>query len=537
MSPSAHAPIAAIATAPGRGGVGIVRISGRELGGFVRALFQRDLTPRHAHLLAFRDVPRDVPRDLAEDLPRDAPRNVSPDFALDETRATVRAMVPDETAAGAATSGALGEVLDEGLALFFPAPHSYTGEDVLELQGHGGPAVLRRVLDLCLRVGAGLGMRLAEPGEFTQRAFLNDRMDLAQAEAVADLIEATSEAAARGAMASLSGVFSERVTALADRIVHLRMLVEATLDFPEEEIDFLEKYQARPLLQGLRDDLDAIIAQTRQGVILREGLHVVLAGRPNVGKSSLLNALAGDEVAIVTPIAGTTRDKVVQEIHIEGVPLHVVDTAGLRETDDPVEKIGISRTWQEIAKADVILHLVDAGAPDEALDAGIAEKLPRGVPVLKVINKIDLEMAGDPTTGVAPIAAAGAAASPAVANSLHTPPDAGTVHQPAGMGEALRISAKTGAGLDVLRKALLDIAGWTPGGESPWLARERHLRALQDASDHLQLAAEHAELDDRVLDLFAEELRLAHDSLGSITGRFTSDDLLGEIFSSFCIGK
>jgi len=483
MSPLANAPIAAIATAPGRGGVGIVRISGRELGEFVRALFQRDLMPRHAHLLDFKDVTGN------------------------------------------------GEVLDEGLALFFPAPHSYTGEDVLELQGHGGPAVLRRVLDLCLRVGADLGMRLAEPGEFTQRAFLNDRMDLAQAEAVADLIEATSEAAARGAMASLSGVFSERVTALADRIVHLRMLVEATLDFPEEEIDFLEKYQARPLLQGLRGDLDAIIAQTRQGVILREGLHVVLAGRPNVGKSSLLNALAGDDVAIVTPIAGTTRDKVVQEIHIDGVPLHVVDTAGLRETDDPVEKIGISRTWQEIAKADVILHLVDAGAPDETLDTGIAEKLPRGVPVVKVINKIDLEMAGDPTTGVVPVGA------PAAATAAHPSFDAGTVQPRTGVAAALRISAKTGVGLDILRKALLDIAGWTPGGESPWLARERHLRALRDASDHLQLAAQHAELDDRVLDLFAEELRLAHDSLGSITGRFTSDDLLGEIFSSFCIGK
>ncbi|ALM85445.1 tRNA uridine-5-carboxymethylaminomethyl(34) synthesis GTPase MnmE [Bordetella sp. N] len=500
MSPLAHAPIAAIATAPGRGGVGIVRVSGRELGGFVRALFQRDLTPRHAHLLAFRDVTGHGAGDVA---------------------------------AGDVADPAAGEVLDEGLALFFPAPHSYTGEDVLELQGHGGPAVLRRVLDLCLRVGANVGMRLAEPGEFTQRAFLNDRMDLAQAEAVADLIEATSEAAARGAMASLSGVFSERVTALADRIVHLRMLVEATLDFPEEEIDFLEKYQARPLLQGLRDDLDAIIAQTRQGVILREGLHVVLAGRPNVGKSSLLNALAGDEVAIVTPIAGTTRDKVVQQIHIEGVPLHVVDTAGLRETDDPVEKIGISRTWQEIAKADVILHLVDAGAPAEALDSGIAEKLPRGVPVVKVINKIDLAMAGDPTTGVAPIAASADGA----ADSVHVPLDAGAGHRAAGIDEALRISAKTGAGLDGLRKALLDIAGWTPGGESPWLARERHLRALQDASDHLQLATQHAELDDRVLDLFAEELRLAHDSLSSITGRFTSDDLLGEIFSSFCIGK
>jgi tRNA modification GTPase len=446
-------PIAAIATAPGRGGVGIVRVSGARLSTLVRRLFQRDLTARHAHLLPFKT---------------------------------------DD-----------GELLDEGIVLYFPAPHSYTGEDVLELQGHGGPAVLRRVLQLCLDAGRDLGLRIAEPGEFTQRAFLNGRIDLAQAEAVADLIEATSDAAARGAMASLSGVFSTKVNALADRIVHLRMLVEATLDFPEEEIDFLEKYQARPLLEVLSADLRAIIAQTRQGVILREGLHVVLAGRPNVGKSSLLNALAGDEVAIVTPIAGTTRDKVVQEIHLDGIPLHVVDTAGLRETDDPVEQIGIARTWKELERADVILHLQDATASaDEELDAGIAARLPAGTPVLKVLNKIDLR---------------GDGARPAHVD--------------------MAISARTGEGLDALRKALLDIAGWNPGAESPWLARERHLRALQQAEEHLALAAAHAEQDDRVLDLFAEELRLAHESLSAITGEFSSDDLLGEIFSRFCIGK
>jgi tRNA modification GTPase len=316
------------------------------------------------------------------------------------------------------------------------------------------------------------------------------------------LIEASSVAAARGAMASLSGDFSARVNDLSDRIIHLRMLVEATLDFPEEEIDFLEKYQARPTLEALTADLAKLIAQARQGVILREGLHVVLAGQPNVGKSSLLNALAGDDIAIVTPIAGTTRDKVVQEIHIDGVPLHIVDTAGLRETEDTVESIGIARTWQEIERADVILHLQDATQPGDELDAQITARLPPRTPVLKVFNKVDL---------------------------LSTPFAAGP--------QELGISAKRGAGLDELRAELLRIAGWNPGGESPWLARERHLHALQDAAEHLELAGAHAEQDDRVLDLFAEELRLAHDSLSSITGKFTSDDLLGEIFSSFCIGK
>jgi len=449
---SAYAPIAAIATAPGRGGIGVVRVSGGDLSALVRRLFQRELTPRHAHYLPFK----------AES----------------------------------------GELLDEGIAIYFRAPHSYTGEDVLELQGHGGPAVLRRVLDSCLAAGRDLGVRLAEPGEFTRRAFLNDRMDLAQAEAVADLIEASSVAAARGAMASLSGEFSTRVNDLSDRIIHLRMLVEATLDFPEEEIDFLEKYQARPTLDALAADLARLIAQARQGVILREGLHVVLAGQPNVGKSSLLNALAGDDIAIVTPIAGTTRDKVVQEIHIDGVPLHIVDTAGLRETEDTVESIGIARTWQEIERADVILHLQDAMQPGDELDAQITARLPPRTPVLKVFNKVDLLPAAF-TAGP----------------------------------EELGISAKSGIGLDALRAELLRIAGWNPGAESPWLARERHLHALQAAEEHLALAGEHAQQDDRVLDLFAEELRLAHDSLSSITGKFTSDDLLGEIFSSFCIGK
>jgi tRNA modification GTPase len=404
-----------------------------------------------------------------------------------------------------------GEVLDEGLALFFPSPHSYTGEDVLELQGHGGPAVLRRVLEDCLARGADIGLRLARPGEFTQRAFLNGRLDLAQAEAVADLIEASSAAAARSAMASLSGAFSAEVDALSERIVKLRMLVEATLDFPEEEIDFLEKYQAPVRLQAVMDSLEGVLRTARQGRVLRDGLHVVLAGQPNVGKSSLLNALAGDDVAIVTPIAGTTRDRVVQQIHIEGVPLHIVDTAGLRETEDAVERIGIERSWAEIARAQVIIHLQDARQPDDPLDAEIVRRLPAGVPVLRVWNKVDL-----------PGGRAGKGTAPQAADADDAP---------------VLISAQTGEGLDALRARLLRIAGWTPGAESPWLARERHVRALEEARDHLRLAAGHAAHGDQILDLFAEELRLAHEALCEITGQFSSDDLLGEIFSSFCIGK
>lgn len=459
----AHDPIIAIATAPGRGGIGVVRLSGHDLQPIVTRLFTTELTPRHAHYLPFNDSD--------------------------------------------------GKALDAGIVLYFKAPHSYTGEDVLELQGHGGPAVLRRVLDHCLHIGASFGLRHAQPGEFTQRAFLNERLDLAQAEAVADLIEASSEAAARSAMASLSGAFSTKVNDLSDRIVHLRMLVEATLDFPEEEIDFLEKYQAADTLATLRSDLDALMQQAQQGMILREGLHVVLAGQPNVGKSSLLNALAGDDIAIVTPIAGTTRDKVVQQIHISGVPIHIVDTAGLRETSDEVESIGIARTWKEIEKADVIVHLQDARYPGDVLDSDITRRLPAQTPVLKVFNKIDLLNAEPAVPGP----------------SVNTESDSAVV--------TLHVSAKTGTGLDDLRQTLLDIAGWSPGSESPWLARQRHLDALTSASVHLVLAAEHASQNDQVLDLFAEELRLAHDELSAITGQFTSDDLLGEIFSSFCIGK
>lgn len=452
MTLRSHEPIIAIATSPGRGGIGVVRLSGANLEPIIKALFPQALTPRHAHYLPFNDR--------------------------------------------------VGTAIDAGIVLFFQGPHSYTGEDVLELQGHGGPAVLRRVLEHCLSIGKEYGLRHAEPGEFTHRAFLNERLDLAQAEAVADLIEASSEAAARSAMASLSGAFSEQVNALADRVVHLRMLVEATLDFPEEEIDFLEKYQARSTLDTIRHDLDTLVQQARQGMILREGLHVVLAGQPNVGKSSLLNALAGDDIAIVTPIAGTTRDKVVQQIHIQGVPLHIVDTAGLRETEDTVESIGIARTWAEIEKANVIIHLQDARAPGDDLDTAITRRLPARTPVLKVFNKLDL-----------------------LPDSIQLPTT------------PMAISAKTGAGLDQLRQTLLDIAGWSPGGESPWLARERHMNALNNATNHLALADEHASHSDQVLDLFAEELRLAHLELCAITGQFTSDDLLGEIFSSFCIGK
>jgi len=460
MSSYPPIPIAAIATAPGRGGIGVIRISGPDLDGVIQTLFGRTLQPRHAHYLAFKT--------------------------------------------------AEGEVIDEGLALYFPAPHSYTGEHVLELQGHGGPAVLKRVLARCLQAGEPLAMRLAEPGEFTQRAFLNDRLDLAQAEAVADLIDASSEAAARGAMASLSGTFSRQVDALSERIIHLRMLVEATLDFPEEEIDFLEKYQARPALDGLRQSLDELIATSRQGQILREGLHVVLAGVPNVGKSSLLNALAGDDVAIVTPIAGTTRDRVIQNIHIDGVPLYIVDTAGLRQTEDEVERLGIERTWKEIQRADLILHMIDARDRHATPDPEIVSRLPAGTPVIQILNKIDL--------------IGSEAAGPVLE------PDPSAPHH-------LAISAKHGHGLDILRREILKIAGWNPGIESPWMARERHLQALHRAAHHLSLARDHAEQDDRVLDLFAEELRLAHQSLTAITGAYSSDDLLGEIFAGFCIGK
>ncbi|PCE26144.1 tRNA uridine-5-carboxymethylaminomethyl(34) synthesis GTPase MnmE [Paraburkholderia acidicola] len=457
-------PIVAIATAPGRGGIGVVRISfGRaseSVGQLIEALTGQALAPRHASYVPFLD--------------------------------------------------GKGEALDRGIALYFPAPHSYTGEHVLELQGHGGPIVLQLVLQRCIDAGRAFGLRLAEPGEFTRRAFLNDKLDLAQAEAVADLIEASTEAAARSAGRSLDGAFSRDIHALVEETITLRMLVEATLDFPEEEIDFLEAADARGKLARIRQQLVNVLAEAKQGALLREGLSVVLAGQPNVGKSSLLNALAGAELAIVTPIAGTTRDKVAQTIQIEGIPLHVIDTAGLRETDDEVEKIGIARTWNEIERADVVLHLLDARSGMTTDDVTIAARFPTGVPVVRVLNKTDL-------TGF-----------PAAVTS---PDDIGSDLR------EVRLSAKQGDGIALLREELLRIAGWQAGAESVYLARERHLIALRAAQEHLTLAAQHADQNAQALDLFAEELRLAQEQLNSITGEFTSDDLLGVIFSRFCIGK
>jgi tRNA modification GTPase len=353
---------------------------------------------------------------------------------------------------------------------------------------------------------------LAEPGEFTRRAFLNDKLDLAQAEAVADLIEASTEAAARSAGRSLEGAFSRDIHSLVDEVIALRMLVEATLDFPEEEIDFLEAADARGKLAHIEMRLDHVLGEARQGALLREGLSVVLAGQPNVGKSSLLNALAGAELAIVTPIAGTTRDKVTQTIQIEGIPLHVIDTAGLRETEDEVERIGIARTWSEIERADVVLHLLDArvGMTDE--DIVIARRFPALVPVVRVLNKTDLTDVG-----------------PSV-NRLSALDDEAELCE-------VRLSAKKSEGIDLLRTELLRIAGWQAGTESVYLARERHLIALRAAQEHVALAAAHARERAQSLDLFAEELRLAQEALNSITGEFTSDDLLGVIFSRFCIGK
>ncbi|SAL17286.1 tRNA modification GTPase TrmE [Caballeronia sordidicola] len=455
-------PIVAIATAPGRGGIGVVRLS------FGRA---GEAAAKHAMLALCGQL-------------------------LEARHATYAPFVD-----------AHGEALDRGIAMYFPAPHSYTGEHVLELQGHGGPVVMQLLLQRAIDAGREFGLRLAEPGEFTRRAFLNDKLDLAQAEAVADLIEASTEAAARSAGRSLDGAFSRQIHALVEDVITLRMLVEATLDFPEEEIDFLEAADARGKLARIRALLDKVLADARQGALLREGLSVVLAGQPNVGKSSLLNALAGAELAIVTPIAGTTRDKVTQTIQIEGIPIHVIDTAGLRDTQDEVERIGIERTWGEIDRADVVLHLLDARETLSVDDTAIAARFPVGVPVVRVLNKADL---------------AGVKAAASIARN--------DVRE-------VRLSAKTGDGIALLREELLKIAGWQAGAESIYLARERHLIALRAAREHLATAADHADQNAQALDLFAEELRLAQDQLNSITGEFSSDDLLGVIFSRFCIGK
>jgi tRNA modification GTPase len=470
---SRHAdPIAAIATAPGRGAVGIVRVSGASVQPVIDALCGKRLKPREATYLPFK--------------------------ALD------------------------GSAIDQGLAIHFPAPHSYTGEDVLELQAHGGPVVLQLLLARCLESGQAIRLRVAAPGEFTERAFLNDKIDLAQAEAIADLIDASTEAAARSASRSLAGVFSREVHALRDALVHLRMLVEATLDFPEEEIDHLQRGDAHGQLHNLQQSAAELLNKTQQGALLREGIKVVIAGQPNAGKSSLLNALAGAELAIVTPIAGTTRDKVQQTIQIDGVPLHIIDTAGLRDSSDEVERIGIARTWDEIEGADAVIHLHDLAATSHpstaaqtiAADALLAEtislKVSKNIPVVQIWNKLD------------------AAPAPGAAIGHHI----GT-----GTDNSIAISAKTGQGIALLRKKLLDIAGWQSAPEGVFIARERHVQALKAVQAHLAQAAAHLVAKAQSLDLLAEELRLAQNALGSITGEFSADDLLGEIFSRFCIGK
>ena len=461
MLSTSQDPIIAIATAPGRGAVGIVRLSGPRLTPVIQAVCQRDLRPREATYLKLR--------------------------------------------------AADGGVIDQGLAIHFPAPHSYTGEEVLELQAHGGPVVLQLLVARCLEAGHALGLRLARPGEFTERAFLNDKIDLAQAEAIADLIDASTEAAARSASRSLAGEFSGEVHQLRDGLIHLRMLVEATLDFPEEEIDFLAKADALGQLSKLQQALDQLFGRAHQGALLREGIKVVIAGQPNAGKSSLLNALAGAELAIVTPVAGTTRDVVAQTIQIEGVPLHVVDTAGLRDSGDEVEQIGIARAWGQIESADAVLFLhdltrqnaIEYRAADEEIARALAGKLSEKVPVIDVWNKSD-----------------------SVGASMPELPPGG-----------LRLSAKTGDGLQALRQRLLEVGGWQSHPEGVFIARERHLQALRDAQAHLALAMAQLCAAGPALDLLAEELRLAQNALNAITGEFSADDLLGVIFSKFCIGK
>ncbi len=477
------APIIAIATAPGRGAVGIVRVSGKGLASLVQALCGRALKPREATYLP----------------------------------------LPDET----------GTPIDHVLALYFPGPNSYTGEDVLELQAHGGPVVLQLIVARCMRVAATVnehnkpllaGLRLAQPGEFTQRAFLNHKLDLAQAEAVADLIDASTEAAARGASRSLAGAFSNEIHQLRDALIHLRMLVEATLDFPEEDIDFLKQADAQGQLDRLQQNLARVMAQTKQGALLREGIRVVIAGQPNAGKSSLLNALAGAELAIVTPIAGTTRDVVQQTIQIEGVPLHVVDTAGLRDHPDvdEVERIGIARAWDQIGQADAVLFLHDLTRKDDAAyaaaDAQIQQtlqnKLDAHVPVFHLWNKADAQ------------------------NVTATLSSAATNQNDVSQTTHITMSAKTGDGLPALRQQLLQMVGWQGGSaEGMFMARERHVQALHEVDEHLMLANASLQAQMPALDLLAEELRLSQNALNTITGEFSSDDLLGVIFSSFCIGK
>jgi len=498
-------PIIALATAPGRGAVGVLRISGRGLGPWAQALCGQALKPRHAHYLSIQDK--------------------------------------------------TGTAIDHVLALFFKGPNSFTGEDVLELQAHGGPVVLHMLLARCLEHAVeskgATGLRLARPGEFSQRAFLNGKLDLTQAEAIADLIDASTEAAARSASRSLSGEFSAHIHKLTDGLTHLRILVEATLDFPEEGLDFLQQADAAGQIQKLQNSLQEVMLKAQQGALLREGLRVVIAGQPNVGKSSLLNALAGKELAIVTPIAGTTRDKLQQELQIDGVPIHVMDTAGLRDSEDVVERMGIDRAWEAVEAADAVLFLRDLSRAnetaykqsDEALSLDLDRRLGQRVPRLNVWNKMDVvgglesfrseknssDTTGDGKDGVAPRVQEQA--------KLHDLPSSDASR----LSPDLWISAQTGAGLDALRQQLLQLAGWQGGAQDGlFIARTRHIAALQEASQHLQAAAEWLRTNGQqapALELLAEELRLCQVALGDITGQVSSDELLGHIFSKFCIGK
>ncbi|MEX4602916.1 tRNA uridine-5-carboxymethylaminomethyl(34) synthesis GTPase MnmE [Haemophilus influenzae] len=448
--------IVAQATAPGRGGIGILRVSGPLATEVAQAILGKCPKPRMADYLPFKDAD--------------------------------------------------GTILDQGIALYFKSPNSFTGEDVLELQGHGGQVVLDLLLKRILQID---GIRLAKPGEFSEQAFLNDKLDLAQAEAIADLIDATSEQAARSALKSLQGEFSKKVNELVDSVIYLRTYVEASIDFPDEEIDFLADGKIEANLRGIINQLEDVRAEAKQGSILREGMKVVIAGRPNAGKSSLLNALAGREAAIVTDIAGTTRDVLREHIHIDGMPLHIIDTAGLRDATDEVERIGISRAWTEIEQADRIILMLDSSDPESAdlskVRSEFLAKLPSTLPVTIVRNKIDLngEQASESEQGGYQI---------------------------------ISLSAQTHDGVKLLRDHLKQAMGFQTGIEGGFLARRRHLDALEKAAEHLQIGL--VQLTEfHAGELLAEELRLVQSYLSEITGQFTSDDLLGSIFSSFCIGK
>jgi len=446
-----HDTIAAIATAPGRGGVGIVRVSGKQALEIAEQVLGKTPQPRYAHYAPF--------------------------YGEDQ------------------------QVLDQGIALYFPGPNSFTGEDVLELQGHGGPVVLEWLLSRVVKLGA----RLAEPGEFSKQAFMNDKLDLAQAEAISDLIEASSDQAARSALRSLQGEFSAQVNQLVEELTQLRIFVEAAIDFPEEEIDFLSDGKVAGQLQHILDRLHDVFVSAKQGVLLREGMSVVILGRPNAGKSSLLNALSGRESAIVTDIAGTTRDIVKEEINIDGMPLHILDTAGVREATDQVEQIGIERAWRALDDADRVLVMLQAGEAIHPEDQVILDKLPGHIPVTIIRNKIDL--------------------------INHEP----MVEQD-GNQTVVWLSAKQKLGLELLREHLKTAMGYEQTGEGVFMARKRHIDALQTALEWTQNGQQQLELY-AAGELLAEDLRLAQEALSEITGRFTSDDLLGRIFTSFCIGK